>query len=389
MNKVFLLRATVFFAIALGIFYLGQLLYATAPSSKKQRPEPLKPVVDVIKPAIANSPLSINAHGNVIAAKRLPISTQIGGKITYLHPLFEAGGVIPANDEIFTIDPSDYQLAIAQARAQIQKAQAAIQLERGRGNAAEKEIKLLGNKISLSKNSREITLRKPQLLQSQAELAIAKQQLKQAQLDLSRSKLSLPYDVIVLERSKVTDEVVAPRDTIGTVTQTTQYWLELKISPKFLIRLKTRNPQQMGSLVTINHNEHHYQGEVIHLKPELSKNSRLASVIVAISDPLSLLEVNSHRPPLLLGSYVAAEINAGTLEASIKLPSHAVRNNNRILVADSNSLFQVRNIKVLWRSEEFTYIEPSLKEGDSIIVSPNQALIAGTPISPRNVVENK
>lgn len=380
MNKMPFTRPILIIILFCGFGYAVWLLLDTAPQSRQKRPAPPTPLVEVIDSQVKAHSVSLEAQGTVIAAKTLNVSAQVSGKLLSLHSEFEPGGLIKAGETLFNIDPTDYELALASARASVTKAQADIRLEQGRRHVAKEELKLLKGNIKLDQQASALALRKPQLAQVQAALATAQQQLEKAKLDLSRTSFALPYDVVVLERNKVAQEIIGERETIGVVAPANNYWLELKLPPRQLPYVAK------NSAAEIRYQGHSYTGKVVRIRPNLSEASRLAGVIIEIDDPLSIQK--QERPALLMGSYVSAEVEIEKIKQGISAPRRAVRNNQRLLVVDSNQQLQVRPAEVLWESGHKVILAPTLKEKDQLVISRSRGLIPGTTVRSQLVETN-
>jgi RND family efflux transporter MFP subunit len=373
-------RLALFLAIAAGFTAAGWHLLDTAPQSRRERPPVPVPLVDVVDSSARTHAVLLRASGPVVSDEELEIRPQVGGLIEALHPDFEPGGRIPAGAVLLRIDPADYQLAVAAAEAEVDKARAAIALEQGRRVVAREELESLQRSVRVDPSSQELALREPQLRQVRAELAAAQNRLAQARLDLARTELSLPFDVIVLERQRVAGEVAAARELVGRVTRADRLRVELRTSPAFVGRLRAGGEDGPGSPVRVQYQGRVFAGEVVRIRADLAEGSRLAGVIVALPlDPAA-----QARP--LLGSYVEAEIDAGEIGDAVAVPRRALRDNARVWVADADARLAVREARVLWETgQELLLAAASLLPGDRVVVSRVAGLIPGTQVRTRSM----
>jgi RND family efflux transporter MFP subunit len=351
----------------------------TDPAPRKTPTAPLAPLVRVLDAQPADHRLQISAHGNVNTADQLAIRPQVGGQLLKLHPNFEPGGVIPAGERLFQIDPTDYQFQIAAAEAAIAKARADIDIEQGKRKVAAEELRLLEGSVSLDEASRPLALRAPQLEQVRAELMRAQNQLEQARTELARTHAELPHDLVVLSRDKVPGEILAARDSIGSVARADRFWVELQIPPTLLSRLRARSSEQPGAMVSIVHQGQTYQAEITRIRAELSDNSRMAGVLAEVADPLGMLPANRNRTPLLIGSYVEARIDAGTLPNTLAIPRTALHNNSRIWLIDADQRLQVRSVEPVYVDEDTVYLNP-LDLGEQVLLSSPSGLVPGSKV---------
>lgn len=380
MKKTTVARLLLLLVIGGGFGVMIWELLVSAPQSKRTRPDAPMPLVDVVASQPRDYPLSLQASGTLGSALELDVRPQVGGRIERLHIDFEPGGRIPAGEVLVAIEETDYQLAVAAAEAEVAKARAALAIEQGRRVVAREELDILQGSVDIDATSRELALRKPQLQQVRAELQAAQNELQQAQLELQRTGLTLPFDVIVVERSRVAGEVVAARELVGRVARADEFWLELRVQPQVLARIRARSDQTPGSLVVVNDKGERFEGEVVRIRPQLATGSRLAGVIVAI--PTASLPAGR----LLLGSYLEAEIDAGRLERHVRVPRRALRDNDRVWVVDTDGTLQVRTTELSWESGQAIFLDPdTLQPGDRVVISRVTGMVPGAKVRSRMI----
>jgi len=356
----------------------------TEPPTRKKAPASLPPLVRVLDAQPTDHLLRIGVHGSVNAADRLAIRPQVGGQLLRLHPAFEPGGVIPAGEGLFEIDPTDYQFQVSAAKAAIAKARADLDIEQGKRKVAAEELRLLEGSVKFDTPSRSLALRAPQLKQVRAELMRAQNQLEQAETELARTKAVLPYDVVVLERDKVPGEILAARDSIGSVARANRFWVELQIPPALLPRLQARTEALAGARVEVLSQGQTYQAEITRIRAELDDDSRQAAVLAEVADPLGNQPEHRNRAPLLIGSYVEARVDAGTLPNTLAVPREALQDNGRLWLVDADQVLRVRTVNPVHVSEETVYLEP-LGEGERILLGSPSGLVPGSKVRIREL----
>jgi RND family efflux transporter MFP subunit len=382
MNRTTVARLFTALVLAAAFGLAGWQLFETAPKGQRDRPTAPIPLVDVIPSRPDRYPVRLSADGTLVSAEELEIRPEVGGRLLALHPDFEAGGRVPAGAELLRIDDTEYRLAVGAAQAEIAKAEAAIALERGRGVVAREELDILRGSVEIDAASESLALRAPQLRQVRAELSAAQNRLQRAELDLARTRLSLPFDVIVLERTRAENEVVAARELIGRVARADTLWLELSVQPDALRFIRSADRDGKGSAVRLPETGH--TGRVIRIRHDLAAGSRMAGVIAEIP------RREGDAAPLLLGSYVRAEIDGGELDAVITVPRRALRDNGRVWVVDSDDQLQVRRAQLAWASGQQLLLRDhgsadGLQPGDRIVVSRIDGLVPGTRVRHRSV----
>lgn len=362
-------------ATSIAIWQINQ----TEPPIRHARPAAPLPLVEPLPSEPGPQPLTTQAYGTVIAAETLAIRPQVGGIIQSMNPSFEPGGIIPANQPLFHIDTTDYQLAIDTAMADIEAARAELAIEAGKRKVASEELRQLEGSVRIDAKSRSLALRTPQLHKARAELERANKQLEKAQLALARTQQSAPHDLVVISRSHVAGELINAGDSIGEVVRANRFWVSLQVAPEALQRLRARTQDKPGSTVTVVANGQHYPAEVTRIRAVLNAQTRLAEVLAEVTDPLGRLTEHAGRPPLLLGTYVQAHINSGQLDNAVSLPRQALQADNRLWLVDAQKRLRIRQIKPLYIGPDRVFIAP-LAKGERILSGNPGGLPPGTEV---------
>jgi hypothetical protein len=108
----------------------------------------------------------------------------------------------------------------------------------------------------------------------------------------------------------------------------------------------------------------------------------MARVLVSVNDPMGFKK-DSKKVPLLIGSYVRVEIEAGELEQVLAVQRDALRERDRVWICDANNELQIRDVEVLWRRDETVYLSNVLEEGETLIVSPLRSALPGMKVNPQ------
>ncbi|MEL7238455.1 MAG: hypothetical protein AAGK78_06305, partial [Planctomycetota bacterium] len=98
------------------------------------------PVVTVANVSPTTAENLISENGTIRAARRLSVVPQVGGRVDAVHPEFTAGGTVTGGTRLLEIDRTDYELAKAQADADVQRIQAGIKRLDARRRSASAEV---------------------------------------------------------------------------------------------------------------------------------------------------------------------------------------------------------------------------------------------------------
>ena len=104
--------------IIIGLLVLKFMVAGKEPPAKIDRVEPTRTVRVVEVPMIELFPMA-EGYGPIQPARVWTAVSQVSGTITYIHPKLRDGEILIAGTELVHIDPQDYEIALAQTKAEL------------------------------------------------------------------------------------------------------------------------------------------------------------------------------------------------------------------------------------------------------------------------------
>jgi RND family efflux transporter MFP subunit len=360
----------------------ARFLITTKPKATKRPPAKMEPLVRTKALLPENYTVKIPAMGTVIPAREISLESQVAGEVIYMHPDFTEGGMLPAGMKILQINAKDYELAVQQKQKVLADAEYAFKLEEGHQDVARREWDLLYGDQKINEVESELALRKPHLEKVKVEIAAAKADLEQAKINQARTTLTAPFNVLVLNRHVNLGSQVTPQEKIADLVGTDVYWVQISLPVERLRWIQIPNGQggSGASVKIVYRQEYVRSGRVIRLLPDLSKEGRMARLLIEVNDPLDFRIKKKKRPMLLLGEYVRVLIEGEELHDVYRIPRSALRNDNEIWLVDDESRLAIHKIKTIWRDEEVVVIQDGFKPGERLVVSGLAAPVAGMAV---------
>jgi RND family efflux transporter MFP subunit len=371
------IAAAVSVALILGAMLTARVLVKTKPVAVKVPPEKRAELVELQILEATDETVILRHTGTVTPAKKVRLRARVGGEVVNMSPGFIDGGLLQQNESILTIDPVDYELALAQSRSALEKARFDYKIELGRQDVAKREWELLKPEGEVSELETELALRTPHLKASEAALLAAEASLKKAELDLERTQISSPFNAVVLSRNVNPGSQAAQQDVLAELVDTDAYWVIVSV-PVDRIEWITIP----GSKANIySGNGHTLEGEVIKLLGALEEKGRMARVLIEVMDPLALLPENKGSKPLLLGEYVRTDIQGSVLEQVFSIPRSALRENSTVWLASPSNTLNISTCDILWRDADRVLIKDGLEAGDRLIITDLTTPIPGMDVT--------
>ena len=113
------------------------------------------------------------------------------------------------------------------------------------------------------------------------------------------------------------------------------------------------------------------------LEAEIDERSRMIYGVTRLR-----LEENEDTPILPVGMFVQAEIRGRKVENIVRLPRSAMRDNNQVLVVDSDNRLHFRQVKILRLEHDDMLISDGLSDGELVSISPMQTVVEGMLVKP-------
>ena len=354
----------------------------TRPQAQRTKPQRQARAVTVETVHVGDHRALITAMGRVRPAREITLNPEVSGVIIRIDPAAVPGGLIDEGQELFAIDPRDYQALLTQRESEVARARLNLKLEAGNQLVAQAEYRLLEEVIS--EEDAELVLRKPHMADAQGALDAAIAALEKARLDVERCTIRAPFNAIIMEKYVDVGARVSPTSALLCLIGTDEYWIEASVfvDELGLIEIPQSDGQQ-GSLVRVFNptawgDETYRLGRVLRLRGAVEEAGRNAQVLVSVKDPLSIDEPGN--PLLLSGSYVRMEIEGRMIPGVIPVSRAHLRDGDNVWVMNNDDALEIRPVKVAFRGRDRVYISEGLREGERIVTTDLGGVVEGMPL---------
>ncbi|MCP5539773.1 MAG: HlyD family efflux transporter periplasmic adaptor subunit [Akkermansiaceae bacterium] len=366
------------------------LLLKTAPTTEPEDTRQAVKIVRVIDLKPTDERIVVSAWGSVIPAREVTMEPQVSGRVIAQHESLIPGGRLSAGEELVRIDPADYEMALIERKAELEEAHYESEVERGRQLIAKREWEQLKADLPEAEANPSLALREPHLRRTEAMVAKAKNAIERAELDLKRTSVVAPFNSMVVEESVEIGQLLEPGGEICRLVGTDAFWVRATLPVADLNRIQLPQEDKPGSsaeihLDTGNGKVEPWSGRVIRLLSDLEPTGRMARVLIEITDPLGLEEGDGpqRHTPLLLGSYVRVDIEAGRLEKILSIPRSALREGNRLWLVGPDNRLRIAEPEILWTRTETVLVPEVRQPGERLIVSELKSAPPGLLVDPQ------
>jgi len=318
-------------------------------------------------------PIRLDLVGQVEGSKEVEVRARVSGIL--LKRLYNEGDVVGAGTALFRIDPAPYEIALAQARAQLAQ-------ERARGEQATREsvrLKALAAEKAISQKEYDDATSSSKL--SEATQQAAEANVKQAELNLSYTLVTAPVAGISGRASRSEGSLISTGadSLLTTVNQVNPIWVRFSLSESDLAKLPggrlARGAGTELKLVLPDGSAYAGKGRLNFTATQI--DPRLATQQLRA-------EFDNPRQQLLPGQFVRVQLVAGERENAFLVPQPAVLQTEKgalVFVVDPEGKAALRPVKLgEWVGTDWMILG-GLKPGDRVIADNLLKIRPGTPVT--------
>jgi len=364
---------------ALAILLVGSALsfmIGTMKPKPEKRPDSEQSAISVsyILASDQAQQVSVEVHGHVEASHSIELIAEVSGRILNVHKHFIAGGRIPKNQSIASIDNTQYIANLANAEAELANAEEALSTIEAQAVQARKEWRDLG-----SEQANNLFLRKPQLKSAKSSLKTAQARLNVAKQQLQRTKVQLPYSSNIIETFIHEGQYVSQGTKLASVYRSDKRQIKLQVSQQQLDKAGIGWPIDIHKHNTIRIRDPRSQGieidgKLISHSATVNRNNQLIDLIVDID--------SQYADHFLPGLYVQASI-AGEAQSNIqRIPEDAFHDKRFLLIINDQQKVTFIPASFVGRDGEQVLVKSAVKAGDKIISSRIALATPGMKVNP-------
>lgn len=397
--------------------------------------EPPVPELRVIQVRPVDFRLEARGHGVSRAANSWQASANVAGRVVQRHARLESGALVPKGTLLLELDPSRYELAIAETEAELaslkvdrdrldteeENTRRLLELEKERLALSEQELSRLEQLVkqgSVSRSRRdeqqratvaqrqavaalenELALLPVRRESLEAQLSRAATRREQAQQDLKDTRFEAPYDLriseveIELHQHAAVGQRLFRADSIEAAEVEVHMPLAMvrRLMGSVLLAAPPADALDVGERLDLSAigaevrlagaPDIRWPARVTGIASGLDPITRTVRVVVTVDDPYREV-APPERLPLQPGMYVEVRLTSSSREPLLVMPAAAVHDNEVYRVAEGDRL-ERQPVSVAFQQNDLAVIERGLSPGDSVIVDDPVPALDGMAIKPR------
>lgn len=343
--------------ILIGGFAVSKLMVSTAPKAQKSERPSVAVLVETVSFEPSSNSALIRTHGRVEAKNRAKVVAEVSGKVVYVSDSLRPSNRVKKGEVLVKIDPLNYQSALKQKEATVEKARADLELELGKVEVAQREFALL-EKLLPESNNTALVLREPQLKQAKAALLSAEAELTKARADLERCVIRAPFDGYIESKSISIGEMATSSTPLFSMVGSEGFWIEADVRDEDVrfIDFGIKNAN-----IYLSSDASPLEGSVKGVLPSVDSSTQKVRVLIELEPQKDV------STPIFSGVFATIDIKGADIPNSVSIPSRLVREGGKIWLYKDGKL-EFRDLNIIFRGSDFV-ITDSLNAGEEVITT--------------------
>jgi membrane fusion protein (multidrug efflux system) len=312
--------------------------------------------------------------GRVKAVEKVELRARVAG---YLGPwLFKEGDPVKVGQTVFTLDAAPFEATLAQRKAEVESASAALdyadlQAKRGRELIKTKTIP-----------QQQLDERESTLLKARASLDQAKAAQQAAEVDLSYTQIKSPIAGSIGQAAYSPGNLVGPNSgVLATVVKEDPIQVVFNISQRQLLEARRDVPQDQLDQITArlrlaDGSTYAQPGKLDFVGSQADPNTDSIPLRAVFPNPTDMLAD---------GMSVRVVLEIGKPAQALVIPQAAIAQDQAgsyVFVVDAQDKAAMRPVKVEMQRDGTAVVKSGLAAGDRVIVQGQARVRPGTTVAP-------
>jgi HlyD family secretion protein len=344
--------------------------FAAVGASYLRSAEPGTPPLLTVEVERGSVSQRIVAHGTLQPVQTVTVGSQVSGIVDEVHVDFNS--VVRRGQVLARIDPSTFEAAVRSAQAELESAEANLELARVQWQRVQalREAQL----VPIS----EVDQATATLRQAEAQLTVRRHALEAARRELERCTIYAPTDGIVISRNVDVGQTVAASLTAPELfqiaTDLSAMRIHAMVSEADIGRVRDGQPVRF---VVDAHRSREFTGEVIQLRnaPLVESNVVHYETIIEVDNREGLLKPGMTAEVAIITAEVEAAVRVRNTALRARLPDALIPPGGEAIDRDASRVYFLRDgalvaagLRTGLSDDLYTEVLDGAEPGDTLVV---------------------
>ena len=330
-------------------FLIGSYLLATKKQLVPVAPEERVWAVDVIPASYADVQPELTLYGQIAASRSSELRAQVAGRIIDVSQNFRDGGIVEQGDLLVTVDPFDYETALAEQRSILKEAEIAVR-QSGRKYQRAVELHAENNVSDEFLDDAELNLRQQEARLEQQQIAV-----KRAERDMRETLVLAPFSGVVSNPDVELGQQISGSDRLADLIDLSRLEVQFSLSNAQFGRLLNPAEGLEGRPLKVSwqvgNDSLEFGGRVSRAGAEITSSMGGVMVYAGIDNTDRFTQI---RPGALVSVTLADKLYRDVL----RVPSSALYSDNTVYIVRDNRL-QREPVEVVGFAGGDAFLQPA------------------------------
>ncbi len=349
-----------------GAYLVAKSLIGANKRTRREVPQAIKKVYT--RPVINGEvPILVNANGNLVAARKIELYSEVQGILLESTRAFKAGQAFRKGDVLLRMDSREYYSSLLAQRSALYDLIAGMMpdLKFDYPDAFDRWDSYLKG-FDLEKNIRplpEVTSDKEKYFITGRQVITTYYTVKNLEERLSKYVIRAPFDGILTESLVNAGTLIRSGQKLGEFVSLKDFELEVAVNAEYIDIMQVGKQVRLSDLS----NQSEWMGTVKRVNGRLDLTTQTVTVFIGVQGQ-----------GLVEGMYLEANIAAKAETNAIEIERNLLLNERELFVVENNELV-IKAIQPVHYTEK-TAIITGLENGTALVVRPVAGGYAGMPV---------
>ena len=371
------IRAVFSFVIAIAVivaaFVFGVIMFLNKEKAETVTTEKAIPAVRSRPLELGSVTPELTSEGIVESRRQVKLASQVGGRVDWISDQLVVGGSVEAEEVLVRIEDSDLRAKLAAAEAALADARLALEVEKSKGQQAERDWAKLGRG-----EPSPLTLRKPQIASAEERIASTTAEVERSRRDIERAEIRAPFSGRVRAASVEVGAILAPGTLVADIYSDTNLEVNLPFALRDFGFISEDEHPEFEVKATLGGESQSWPAKLVRVSGEVERTTLTGHVVAKVDSN------DQGYPPV--GMFVEASFPGKTIKNVVEVPRSSLRGIDEVWVVRSQKLQKVK-VEEVWATRENVVVRGDFQSGDRLLITRLSTPVEGMDV--REVEEEK
>ena len=202
--------------------------------------------------------------------------------------------------------------------------------------------------------------------------------IAKAQADLDRTEVRAPFPAVIIARDASPGNQASPQASLGTLVSTEKVEIRLPLTASQVARISLPSSVELTSPLKPGSQ---WDATLVRMEPVVDQQNQVIYAVAEVEKPFE-----GDKPPLAVGIFANATINADPIGQSYRVPEAAFVNDSFVWTVNEDEKLERIEVERLHSDDGHVYLKPEaeISEELRIVSRPLSNFKSGTEVETKD-----